>query len=237
MFIAPLTGSNGDTLFNLLKSIRNKFYKAFKDQAYEYLPTLSFGVVIHYYKFPLYEWTQKANAALENGAKKVKDKDTLVVNLTKHSGKKRMLVLEKIHQSEVYTEFLKLVEAVQRGSITTQGSFQEEFLSSVPQKLQMFQTVFLEALRYGDQAVANFMENTFDAQWHGKDKIEAYLNRILSLTLAIRKYALGISKEKLETLNENLYRGTIKNVYDFMYLLLCDMLHTASFLIEKKEDE
>ena len=26
MFIAPLTGSNGDTLFNLLKSIRNKFY-------------------------------------------------------------------------------------------------------------------------------------------------------------------------------------------------------------------
>src|SRR5699024_835190 len=140
-------------------------------------------------------------------------------------------------QSEVYTEFLKLVEAVQRGSITTQGSFQEEFLSSVPQKLQMFQTVFLEALRYGDQAVANFMENTFDAQWHGKDKIEAYLNRILSLTLAIRKYALGISKEKLETLNENLYRGTIKNVYDFMYLLLCDMLQTASFLIEKKEDE
>lgn len=237
MFIAPLTGSNGDTLFNLLKSIRNKFYKAFKDQAYEYLPTLSFGVVIHYYKFPLYEWTQEANAALENGAKKVKDKDTLVVNLTKHSGKKRMLVLEKIHQSEVYTEFLKLVEAVQRGSITTQGSFQEEFLSSVPQKLQMFQTVFLEALRYGDQAVANFMENTFDAQWHGKDKIEAYLNRILSLTLAIRKYALGISKEKLETLNENLYRGTIKNVYDFMYLLLCDMLQTASFLIEKKEDE
>ena len=73
MFIAPLTGSNGDTLFNLLKSIRNKFYKAFKDQAYEYLPTLSFGVVIHYYKFPLYEWTQEANAALENGAKKVKD--------------------------------------------------------------------------------------------------------------------------------------------------------------------
>lgn len=42
-----------------------------------------------------------------------------------------MLVLEKIHQSEVYTEFLKLVEAVQRGSITTQESFQEEFLSSV----------------------------------------------------------------------------------------------------------
>ena len=201
------------------------------------MPTLSFGVTIHYYKFPLYEWTQEVNAALENGAKKVKDKDILVVNLTKHSGKKRLLVLEKIHQSEVYTEFLKLVEAVQRDSVTKKESLQEEFLSSVPQKLQIFQTVFLEALRYGDQEVVNFMENTFDAQWHGKDKIEAYLNRILSLTLAIRRYALGISQEKLETLNENLYGGIIKNVYDFMYLLLYDMLQTVSLLIEEKGDE
>lgn len=237
MFIAPLTGSNGDSLFRLLKSIRNKFYEAFKNQTYDYLPTLSFGVVIHYYKFPLYEWIRETNDALENGAKKIKGKDAMVVNLTKHSGKKRMLVLEKIYQSEVYESFLEFLDTVQGDYKIKREIRQEEFLSSVPQKLQMFQTLFSEALLHGDQAVVNFMRNTFDAEWHGKDEIAAYLNRILSLTLTIRTYVLNLSQEKMDTINENLYSGEIQNTYDFIFLLLCNILQTASFLIEKREDE
>ena len=127
---------------------------------------------------------------------------------------------------------------------TVQGDYkikreirQEEFLSSVPQKLQMFQTLFSEALLHGDQAVVNFMRNTFDAEWHGKDEIAAYLNRILSLTLTIRTYVLNLSQEKMDTINENLYSGEIHNTYDFIFLLLCNILQTASFLIEKREDE
>lgn len=237
MFLAPLTGNDGNTLFELLKLIRDIFHKTYQTQKYTYTPTLSFGVVIHYYKFPLYEWINEANNALENGAKKIINKDALVVNLIKHSGKKRMLIFEKIHQSEVYMEFLDFVRMIQNNYISNSNNLQEKFLSSVPQKLKIFQTLFLKALQYGDQAVENFMKNTFDAELHGEKEVKEYLNRIVRLTLAIRRYTLNMSRDKLKELNENLYRGTLNNEYDLMFFLLCDMLQFVGFLIEKRGDE
>ena len=126
---------------------------------------------------------------------------------------------------------------IQNNYISNSNNLQEKFLSSVPQKLKIFQTLFLKALQYGDQAVENFMKNTFDAELHGKKEVKEYLNRIVRLTLAIRRYTLNMSRDKLKELNENLYRGTLNNEYDLMFFLLCDMLQFVGFLIEKRGDE
>ena len=235
MFLAPLTGVDGRSLFELLKKVRGIFEEAYRpyrtEQGY---PTLSFGVVIHYYKFPLYEWTDEAEHALQSGAKSIPGKDFLTVRWIKHSGKEGVLAFEKIDKSGLYDKFLALLNTVQQRDTADTA---EEFLSSIPQKIKTFQTLFRQALVSGNHSTENCMRNTFDCSIHKKDAVERCLKRVLELTFAVREYALALSDEKLGKISETLFEDRLKDRYDFMIQIILHMLQTARFLVERKGED
>ena len=216
MFLAPLTGADGRSLFELLKTIRGIFEEAYKPYRTEPgYPTLSFGVVIHYYKFPLYEWF-------------------LAVRWIKHSGKEGVLAFEKIDKSGLYDKFLELLNTVQQMDTSDAA---EVFLSSIPQKIRIFQTLFRQALVCGNHSMEYFMCNTFDSSIHKKDEIERCLKRVLELAFAVREYALELSDEKLGKISDSLFEGRLKDQYDFMIQLILHILQTARFLVERKGED
>lgn len=235
MFLAPLTGVDGRSLFELLKTIRGIFEEAYRpyrtEQGY---PTLSFGVVIHYYKFPLYEWANEAEHALQCGAKSIPGKDFLAVRWIKHSGKEGVLAFEKIDKSGLYDKFLELLNTVQQMDTSDAA---EVFLSSIPQKIRIFQTLFRQALVCGNHSMEYFMCNTFDSSIHKKDEIERCLKRVLELAFAVREYALELSDEKLGKISDSLFEGRLKDQYDFMIQLILHILQTARFLVERKGED
>lgn len=95
LFLAPLENKEGKSIFELCydiqKCFRNTINKEINHDKKEDLktgvPTLSFGIAMQYYKFPLYEALAKARNLLDD-AKKTAGirKDSMSVQLTKHSG-------------------------------------------------------------------------------------------------------------------------------------------------------
>ena len=95
LFLAPLENKEGKSIFELCydiqKCFRNTINKEINHDKKEDLktgvPTLSFGIAMQYYKFPLYEALAKARSLLDD-AKKTAGirKDSMSVQLTKHSG-------------------------------------------------------------------------------------------------------------------------------------------------------
>lgn len=94
LFIAPVVGKEGTHIFNLLESIENDAFKEVKDTvarcgAGGIEASLSFGISISYYKYPLYEALEKAKNLLFNSAKckeRFPDKKAVAWSFRKHSG-------------------------------------------------------------------------------------------------------------------------------------------------------
>lgn len=100
LFLAPVENKEGKSIFKLCYDIQNCFRESIngainstKTEKEEVLkksvPTLSFGIAMQYYKFPLYEALEKARNLLSKAkTKKIAGirKDSMAVQLTKHSG-------------------------------------------------------------------------------------------------------------------------------------------------------
>lgn len=95
LFLAPLENKKGKSIFELCYDIQKCFRNTIneeinhdkKEELKTGVPTLSFGIAMQYYKFPLYEALAKARSLLDD-AKKTAGirKDSMSVQLTKHSG-------------------------------------------------------------------------------------------------------------------------------------------------------
>ena len=102
LFIAPVVGENGKNIFDLLNDLDNKAFKGVKEavesckdengkdlldkRGKPLRASLSFGVSITYYKYPLYEALESARHLLFDKAKKVDGKNAVAVDWRKHSG-------------------------------------------------------------------------------------------------------------------------------------------------------
>lgn len=96
LFIAPVIGKDGTHIFSLIDVIENDAFKGVKDvvgtlgikddggKLIE--ASLSFGVSISYYKYPLYEALESARNLLFGKAKNIKQKKAVAWSLRKHSG-------------------------------------------------------------------------------------------------------------------------------------------------------
>lgn len=112
LFIAPVVGKNGN-IFNLL----DKIDALFKNRMYEgevckyskkYLPSMSYGISITYYKYPLYEALEQARNLLFLTAKSVPDKNAVAWTLQKNSGSSVHCVIGK--NTEVKRLLEELIE-------------------------------------------------------------------------------------------------------------------------------
>lgn len=133
LFIAPVVGKNHETIFNLLQEIDNK-YDTIKKMVDNYKLTtdgtpvqtsMSYGVSITYYKYPLYEAWASARELLFYKAKKVTSKDAIAWKFQKHSGSSFSGIFSK-KQTELYDAFIKVIK-------TTTG---ESTVSAVAHKIR-----------------------------------------------------------------------------------------------------
>ena len=110
LFVAPVVGKSGQNILELLEDLNDKSFKGVKDKVRECgllnpddydkpeeqrVPednktpieaSLSFGVSISYYKYPLYEALESARNQLFDRAKHVDGKNAIALDWRKHSG-------------------------------------------------------------------------------------------------------------------------------------------------------
>lgn len=154
LFFAPVV-SGDKTIFTLCDEISADFDESFAGEA-----TLSFGVSIQYYKFPLYEALEKSRSLLfddENGAKSG-DKNNIAFSVTKHSGQTFDTVIHK-GDKELYENF-KLFSSNIKG-----GEGLDNFLGSLHHKLDTYQ-VILSSIGKDKTRLEAFFENYFNKDEH-----------------------------------------------------------------------
>jgi len=169
LFFAPVV--NGDrNIFNLLDDISNRYSELFKDDKSDNKKTsLSFGVSISYYKFPLYEALQEAINLLFNEAKSDK-KDAIAFKVLKHSGQYFDALLHK--NSSSYEKFKELLTTSIKDTNT---------LNALHYKLES-QKFLLKNIVIDETKLENFFVNNFNEDIHIDNRflkqVREYMNII-----------------------------------------------------------
>ena len=159
LFIAPLVNEKAgvkETLFELMERLEAN-YKVDKT-------TMSYGIAISYYKYPMDKILDMAYDQLFKRAKKFnirteaeraanekgRAKDAVAFNLRKGSGQFFGTMLPK--RTAAYTEFLTLIKKAK--------NLEEAFVSSLIYTLEKHSYLLFDALEH--QAEANFFEHHFN---------------------------------------------------------------------------
>ncbi len=200
LFFAPIVREEKH-IFILLEEIRENFNKIFKKyiQAIEEkgdkeIPSLSFGLSISYYKYPLYEALLTATEELFEFAK-VGEKDNIALKLLQHSGQ---YIKTTIYQSsKSYKEFKKLTE------LFLSLDEKKDILSSFHHTVRKLEDV-LKAIGKDPKAVRNFFDNNFN---------EAHQDKYKEFTDVLVEYIITIFDE------ENNPDNAIKRLYTTLKLI------------------
>ena len=137
--------------------------------------SLSFGIAIQYYKYPLKEALELAQEQLFAKSKHYSNKCTGIdkaavgIRVTKHSGQYFELCVG--HQNESYKQFLKLLK----------DSYNNQILKAIQYKLQQDKMIISHIFEGSNDEIirlklAAYFENNFDEEIHqiaGKEKIKA----------------------------------------------------------------
>ncbi len=158
LFFAPIA-KGSKNIFNLCNDISSSFEHMLQDALGDNLlakkPTLSFGVNISYYKFPLYEARKNAASLLFEEAKK-EPKNKIAYRIMKHSGQ---IFEDSFEKDAFFKEFL---------AMTALDNIDTNFLHSVYVKIERFKGV-LNAIKDNEQKIRNFYQNYFNEEIHQKE--------------------------------------------------------------------
>ena len=96
LFLAPVIGNGGKLIIELCNDLNDLFKEKIEsklpEKLHEFIPTISSGIAIHYYKYPLYEALANARKLLGD-IKSTKSKNGIALNVEKHSGQSMKLVV------------------------------------------------------------------------------------------------------------------------------------------------
>ena len=162
LFFAPVV-SGEKTIFTLCDEISKDFDEKFAGEA-----TLSFGVSIQYYKYPLYEALENSRNLLFNdktGAKSG-NKNHIAFSVTKHSGQTFKALIAK-GDKELYENF-KLFSSNIKG-----GEGMDNFLHSLHHKIDTHK-VALGEIASSKERLQNFFDNYFNKEVHDKEYREFF---------------------------------------------------------------
>ena len=221
LLLAPVENEKGQNIFHLTTDLEDLFSGKFHD--YSATPTLSFGIFICYYKFPLYEAFDSAYKLLFYRAKKTANKNSIAVNFQKHSGRSFGLLIEKTADDGWRIKLKDLISLAITGMKKNTG----ELLSSVPIKLKTFEALFSKALE-DDLLLENAFNNIFDHPVHvTKDgKLLSYISLVKDYLSSIIK---GICRVKALEVSEK--DGTPQ------LTAIDSVTRIVKFFIEKKGEE
>ncbi len=167
--------NSGKTVFNLLNDLSKDYKEALETNE----STLSFGVSLTYYKYPLYEALARARDALFGVAKNYEGKNAIAISTQKHSGQTFEFCIRK--NESAYTTFLELIEKVLNEEIELPHAIHHKLKSH--QKL--FETIPIERLE-------STFENIFNEDLH-KSKFK---NGLKSIQKLIKELGLEQSQQE-----------------------------------------
>ena len=229
LFLAPVVSDKGN-IFGLLSGI-DSLYKETVDGAIdknniirpekdgEKLHTsLSYGLSVSYYKYPLYEALKSARESLFDTAKNVRGKDAIAWHLRKHSGTGFSGAFCKdASKGQVYQIFTKLMTC----------SESEKVISAIAHKLRQNEDL-LEIIRNGtdrENRVTAFYHKVMEEENPEKD---SYLKDTRGLLCALFDSYVETDKDK---------KGDTKPITNILTTMY-GMLRTAKFINgEGDEDE
>jgi len=174
IIFAPVLNS-GKTVFNLLNDLSKDYKEALETNE----STLSFGVSLTYYKYPLYEALARARDALFGVAKNYKGKNAIALSTQKHSGQTFEFCIGK--NESAYCRFLFILKQVLNEKIELPHAIHHKLKSH--QKL--FETIPIERLE-------STFENIFNEDLH-KSKFK---NGLKSIQKLIKELGLEQSQQE-----------------------------------------
>jgi len=163
LFFAPVV-DNGRTVFELCDAITEIFDDKMKpfNEKIEQNATLSFGIGITYYKYPLYEALERSRNLLAKAKNEKKEKNAIAFEVIKHSGQTFGTVIPKSDE-RLYKPFLNLTHYPQN-----RENDEEVFLHSLHHKLaQHTKTVAkIATMSNPEKRLKNFFDNYFNESGH-----------------------------------------------------------------------
>ncbi|MEA4926825.1 MAG: type III-B CRISPR-associated protein Cas10/Cmr2 [Syntrophomonadaceae bacterium] len=199
LFIAPVLSKKktAKTIFDLINDLSACFRNSLKldnDCDNDSQMSLSFGVAMGYYSYPLYESLKQADSCLHKAKdnkvflhSKEAEKNAIGVNLVKHSGSSSTIIFNQ--DSQGYQHFQEIL----RASFPDESSpKQEKFLKGLLHKIGIDRTILNEILLIKDGAretretrLENYFNNNFDEIIHQHLPIKEYLQSVKKLICAI----------------------------------------------------
>ena len=167
LFFAPVK-NNKKSVFQLIAELDEIFKSCMQETGIDesYYPTLSYGVSVTYYKFPMFEALQLADSFLQLAKSYSAPKDfspfknNIVFSLRKHSGQTRSVLIHKGNKDS-YGWFLTFMN----NYITLLDKIDEKMLlSSVMNSLRDKECMLLVALT--NNMLDNFFANNFNEPIH-----------------------------------------------------------------------
>jgi len=196
------------TIFDLIDTLDSSFKNAFSDALAN--PSLSFGLSITYYKYPMAEALENAYTLLTYKAKKIgKEKDAIAVELIRHSGQSFAFSLSKKQKS--YTLFKNLLK-----NNLTEGEESVKIPHALQHKLAILEQTVDTLLQSGDN-LDNFFENFFNEEIH-KEKFDRGLQDVQKLLFELY-HEMTPQQKELCDLQKNDYHIKTPAVYMLFSLL------------------
>ncbi len=214
LFFAPVahTDENGKTVKTILDLIE-KIDKIFEKQILknselsdivnklETKPTMSYGVHIAYYKFPLDQALENVWSLLVNKAKKEDGKNAIALKVTKHSGQVFETILKKNQKT--------IIENVER--LFKETGVEDNFISNFMYKLSPLSVVIknIGRIQGGDERnkrFGAFFENYFNENIHKQSLEDGFLSNAKELLKEIYgvNSLTGFSNERYKEINEKI---------------------------------
>jgi CRISPR-associated protein Cmr2 len=153
--ILPCENKDGNSPFEFIKSANEIFEKSFAQ--YQQPTSLSCGITMCYYKFPLYEALDDSAGLLFGVAKDKKHKNCAVIRLQKHSGQSEGLLIP----NSAMDELLALKSQITKNEISKDEK-EERIIVSALHKLSLFKSL-LDASDNNYNAIKTLFTNMFDS--------------------------------------------------------------------------
>ena len=192
LFFAPVV-SGSQTIFNLCDDISKSFNILFEKYNTKPKATLSFGVSVTYYKFPLYEALESSRGLLF-GKAKGGEKNNIAFKVTKHSGQTFESVIHKGNQ-EIYKKFIDFTSNIE------EGENMENFLHSIHHKIDTYSLVINE-IGLDRAKVQNFFNNYFNEEVH--KEYQSFFESLIDFIVAVYSDGTIEKEDKLKLIYSTL---------------------------------
>ncbi|KGM98503.1 type III-B CRISPR-associated protein Cas10/Cmr2 [Clostridium botulinum] len=238
LFIAPIinktSGNDCKSIFELIDLLSEKFeskLRKYVKKNSEKKPTLSFGMSVIHYKYPLYEALKDTEKLLSCDAKKYKcfneyknktiEKDAIAFKVIKHSGQYYKLTLnKKLKSYKKFKEFLRKEITILNGKENKREGLINN-LRTISNKLWVQENI-LNCIGCNLNMLENYFNNNFNEDYHEKDEVKESINHIRDLIFEIYSEVKLEVKDKydIEELNKIFKEKKVKEkIYTYLKFL------------------